>query len=336
MNQIDEAFIQAYASPQQPANAPGAGEVPVVPPQPPLAGLHGGPHIQLPPAPSQQAHNPPSTWTPEPLPAPHFHVPSDYQAASVAPPHPTAETFAPVEPSPERRPLSTFSAPVQPATTAFTPVFEVDAFRWPQLTGDLLAAHHQLLIPVIEQLLEVSEQGRSLVGIAGTRPNVGCSTILLCLARLLASAGKSVALVDANFSKASLARDLGLDFDIGWESVLTGELPLAECVVKSLEDKMALLPLVKQSSSAHQLLASIQTSVTAGVLRYHYDLVLFNLGAAVQPPQDEAASSIIQHCRLDASIIIADTMPTGIAPMDPLLSLLGKTCLGVIGNSTAA
>jgi Mrp family chromosome partitioning ATPase len=237
------------------------------------------------------------------------------------------------EPVRERRPLSTFSAPEQPATTVFHPVFEVDAFRWPRITDELLNAHHPLLIPVIEQLLEVSAAGRSLVGLAGTRSDVGCATLLMSLARLLTNAGKSVALVDANFGKATLGRSLGLDFEAGWEDVLTGELPLAECVVKSLQDNTVLLPLTHPTSSAHELLASIQTSVTAGVLRYHYDLVLFNLGAAAQPPQHEAAASIMQHCRLDAGIIVADTTATVDDPMDTLLSLFGSACLGVVGNS---
>jgi len=338
MSQIDEAFIQAYATPL-PQNAPQASSLqragtPQPQPQPP--------HIQLHQAPPKKTQTSPPAWTPEPVPAPHFHVPNPYQSTaqttSVAPLPQTAEAVAPVapvEPAPERRPLSTFSAPEQPPTTAFSPVFEVDAFRWPKITTDLLTAHHSLLIPVIEQLLEVSEQGRSLIGIAGTRNNVGCSTLLMCLARLLANAGKSVALVDANFAKASLAQDLGLEFDTGWENVLAGELPLAECVIKSLQDNITLLPLVKPTDSANELLAGIQTSVTAGVLRYHYDLVLFNLGAADQAPQDLAAHSIMQHCRLDAGIIIADTERTGIDPLDTLLSLFGNTCLGVIGNSAA-
>ena len=352
MSQIDEAFIQAYAPSQPPANAPGVGAVPVVP-HPPLAGLHMGPHIQLDsslrqqqPVPTQQpvpmspvAPTSPVAWAPEPIPAPHFRgdgqgngqQASDLQTQAAAAHTQTAEVAMPA--STQRRPLSSFSAPQQPATTAFDPVFEVDGFRWPKITDNLLSAHHQLLVPVAEQLLDMSEQGRSLVGIVGTRPNVGCSTVLMCLARLVASVGKSVVMVDANFPKASLARDLGLEFDTGWQDVLTGQMPLAECVVKSLQDRIALLPLAQQSGATTELLASIQTSVTAGVLRYHYDVVLFNLGNAAEPPQEEAGMKIMQHCRLDTSIIVADTERTGIEPLDTLLSLFDNKCLGVIGNT---
>jgi hypothetical protein len=112
-------------------------------------------------------------------------------------------------------------------------------------------------------------------------------------------------------------------------------MPLAECVVKSLQDDIALLPLAGQNVAATELLDSIQTSVTAGVLRYHYDVVLFNLGNATQSPQDDAGFKIMQHCRLDTSIIVADTQRTGIDPLDTLLSLFDHNCLGVIGNTAA-
>ncbi len=360
MSQIDQAFIQAYSSPQKPANAPDVGDVPVMANHPATTGVSQAPHFQsqfganntnAPQAPiSQQtlptdvatpAAAPPPTaqptthhYSPEPIPAPHIQVASTPPAAAApaSQPSPPANIAAPTT---ERRPLSTFSAPEPQPTIAFNPVYEVDAFRWPKITDELLAAHHELLIPVADYLLDVNEQGRSLVGFAGTRPNVGCSTLLLSLARLMGSVGKSVAIVDANFAKASLARDLGIEVETGWEHVLTGELPLAECVVKSLNDRMTLLPLAQPHPHANELLSSIQTSVTAGVLRYHYDLVLFNLGDASAPPQDAAAFSVMQHCRLDANLIVADGDRTGIEPIDTLLALFGDTCLGVIGNSAA-
>jgi Mrp family chromosome partitioning ATPase len=220
---------------------------------------------------------------------------------------------------------------------AFRPVFEVDAFRWPAITDDLLQNHARLLVPVAEQLLAATEEGRSLVGIAGIRPGVGASTVHLCLARLVASIGKSVAIVDGDFASRSLAHNLGLECDAGWETVLAGEAPLAECVVRSIDDGVALLPLVGHSTPPVELLTSIQTSVSAGVLRYHYDLVLFDLGAACREPQASAARTLVDHCRIDASIIVADWAndhAAGAEQVDQLLSLFGSTCLGLIGNQS--
>lgn len=214
-------------------------------------------------------------------------------------------------------------------------MFEVDAFRWPQVTTDLLMQHAPLLVPVAEQLLVASEAGQSLIGIAGTRPQVGSTTVLLCLARLLASAKKCIALVDADFMSHSLASDLGLEVESGWEDVLIGQVPLAEGVIRSLKDNVSLLPLAGHTTPALELVSSIQTSVSAGVLRYHYDVVLFDLGPAAHQPQWSVAQKILQYSRIDTSLIVADAQhsdPTANEDVDQLLALMGNDCLGLIGN----
>lgn len=312
MSQIDQAFIQAYAPEEEAPPQANAG-------------------LQL---------------AAEPIPAPHFRM-----ASNPATPVGTiayADTAAmqrellsaggevpSVERSSERRPLSTFAAPEQ-TTTSFQPVFEVDAFRWPESVCGLLGSHESLLSPVVEQLATACEAGRSMIGIAGLRSGVGCSTVLMCLARLLAETGKSVTMVDGNFATCTLAKSLGIEFEIGWEDVLAGRVPLAESVVSSINDKISLLPLSGSQTTASDLLASIQTSVSAGVLRYHYDVVLFDLGSPGQEPQLTAVRNLLEHCRIDASILVADSSATDAESgqtIDRLMSLLGSSCLGLIGNS---
>ncbi|NOY41840.1 MAG: P-loop NTPase [Planctomycetes bacterium] len=333
MSQIDQAFIQAYADEDYPS--------PTETPSLPIA----APHIQLYPAtqdvpppqvadvsgggyatanreswPSQENENP----------KPHTNIAS-MQRAMFEPT--TAQPAA--APVGNRRPLSDFAAPTPARSNVFEPAFEVDAFRWPVVTDELLSTHGELFTPVVEQLLAASEAGQSMVGIAGATPGVGCSTVHMCLARLLAVSGKSVALVDSNFAAANLAITLGLEFDSGWEDVLTGKIPLAECVVRSVEDRMALLPLSRRSELPASLLSSIQTSVIAGVLRYHYDVVLFDLGAAGRDSQLAVAQQIVEQCRLDASIIVANTASESTESdyeINALMTVLGTSCLGVIGN----
>jgi len=321
MSQIDQAFIQAYASEEE-------DRVPRLGVASPLAA--------------------------EPIPAPHFRLQAgattfadgtDYADTAAIQRElqvPRSEDFGSdilankqTQPSGSRRPLSSFAEPEQAATTSFQPVFEVDAFRWPESVGQLLGSQKSLLRPVVEQLVTASEAGRSMVGIAGLRPGVGCSTVLMCLARLLAEAGKAVAMVDGNFASGTLAKTLGIEFETGWEDVLSGRVPLAESVVNSIEDKLSLLPLSGSPRVPSELLASIQTSVSAGVLRYHYDVVLFDLGTPRQDPQLAAVRNILEHCRIDASILVADTTATDVESerlVDQMMSLFGASCLGLIGN----
>ncbi len=334
MSQIDQAFIQAYTADD---DYPSPTETPTLP--------IAAPHIQLYPA-AQDARQPQvadvsgddhatanhKSWLSqenENL-KPHANIAS-MQRAMFEPA--TAQPAA--APASNRRPLSDFAVPTSDRSNVFEPAFEVDAFRWPVVTDKLLSRHGELFTPVVEQLLAASEAGRSMVGIAGAAPAVGCSTVYMCLARLLAGSGKSVALVDSNFAAANLAITLGLEFDSGWEDVLTGKIPLAECVVRSVEDRMALLPLSHRSELPASLLSSIQTSVIAGVLRYHYDVVLFDLGAAGRDPQLAVTQQIVEQCRMDASIIVANTASESTESdyeINALMAVLGTSCLGVIGN----
>ena len=60
--------------------------------------------------------------------------------------------------------------------------------------------------------------------------------------------------------------------------MLAGRVPLAEAVIQSLADRIAMLPLAQGGLPAAEKLDAIHASITAGVLRYHYDIVLFDLG----------------------------------------------------------
>ncbi|QEG33142.1 tyrosine-protein kinase family protein [Bythopirellula goksoeyrii] len=238
----------------------------------------------------------------------------------------------------DRRPLSAFAAPPRPVQTAFSPAFEVDGFQWPVITDQLLVSTKESLAPIVDSLLANAQNGHALIGLVGTQSGVGCSTVTMCLGRMIAQTGASLAVVDANFSLGNLASSLGLEFDQGWEHVLTGEIPLAECAVHSLADAMTLIPLCGPVESCEERLASIQTSVIAGVLRYHHDIVLVDLGSPLSTQQVSAVHSMVEHCRLDTTIIVAPSGTTDPATADSIESLqklLGTTCMGVIGNHSA-
>jgi Mrp family chromosome partitioning ATPase len=235
----------------------------------------------------------------------------------------------------ERKPLSSFATPKEAPQSVFRPAFEVDEFRWPAITDELVGKAKHLLIPVVDAILNAAAEGRSLAGIAGTSHGVGASTVTMCLARLIAEAGHSIAIVDGHFAKPNLASSLGLEFETGWHSVLDRQIPLAECAVLSLSDRMTLIPLGMNALSSAERLASIQSSVIAGMLRYHHEVVLFDLGSANDSRQWAAAKDIVEHCRLDVGLIVTPTGArdmTNLHGMEQLTKMFGPLCLGVIGN----
>jgi Mrp family chromosome partitioning ATPase len=248
----------------------------------------------------------------------------------------------------ERRPLSAF-APQQPVVEArFHPGLEVDAFRWSAVSDALVGPLQARWRAAVEALLNADEAGCSLIGIAGAARGAGATTVAGCLARLLATTGKSIALVDGDFAGAGLARSLGLAVDIGWEDVLAGRAPLADAVIHSLNDQLALMPLVRGGQAAANLLDSIHASITAGVLRYHYDIVLFDLGDIADEDRRGTACRIANRCRLDGMLLIAAgstharssrfgaTASGGAADLARSAPELAGICLGVIENQLLA
>ena len=238
----------------------------------------------------------------------------------------------------QRRPLSTFSQSTPTVEARFKPALEVDSFRWPIVSSQILQNHRQRLRPALETLLAADDAGRSLIGIGSPVGGVGCTTVLACLARLLVEAGKTVAIVDGNFAKPGLGAHLGLAVDTGWEDVLAGNASLAEAVVHSLADRLSLLPLATGGTNAAQRLESIHASVTAGVLRYHYDIVLFDLGAVADPVQGPIARRIIRQCRLDGALVASGLGPAAAQPQRLVQSApeLATICLGVVENQLRA
>ena len=309
MSAIDQAFIRAYEIDEQ--LAPGAGRAGAVDALPQVATSAGRHTRWEPPAVTPTA------------PGPHFRI---FREPAVQP----SGLAAPGE----RQPLSAFSPPPHLVEARFRPALEVDAFRWPAVCDDLVTNHKARWRSAVEALIAADDAGRSLIGVAGAAPGAGATTVVTCLARLLVEAGKTIAIVDGNFANAHLAAALGLGVEAGWEQVLAGRTPLAEAIIQSIGDRVAVLPLVGGGVPAAAQLDAIHASVTAGVLRYHYDMVLFDLGAVSHDFQGPVARRIVQQCRLDGVALVAGADGDGVEPRRLMQTApeLAAICLGVIEN----
>lgn len=248
-----------------------------------------------------------------------------------------------------KRPLSEFVA-VEPARQeTFKPALEIDQYRWPAACEQLASKHSSVLDPVVEVVQKAIEQGCALIGFLGAEPQAGCTTMLLTIARRLAAAGSRVAVLDADFATAALgtheessldlASQLGLEVAVGWEDILAGRVPLAEGVVQSVLEPIAVLPILRKPNSAYESLQIMQThgiqaSVTAGVLRAHYEVVLVDLGCVTEPVQVSTARAIAQHCHLDATLIVTRESVAHLEHLpSPWRAPTSETvCLGVVEN----
>jgi Mrp family chromosome partitioning ATPase len=109
--------------------------------------------------------------------------------------------------------------------------------------------------------------------LAGVRPRVGATTVLLNLAVVAAAAKKRVVVVDANGAKPGLASLFGHAPIAGIQEVVEGKLALEQAVHKTPIAGLSLLPASSQGRTAGPLPGEAMVWLL-GWLRERFDLIL--------------------------------------------------------------
>ena len=106
----------------------------------------------------------------------------------------------------------------------------------------------------------------------------GCGTSV-------SSHGRKVVLVDAHAHNPQLAQSLGLLPQIGWEETLSGDLPLEEVVIESIENGLAVVPICNLSSES---VAEGQVAASFEILAREFEVVLVDLGSLAEAADEDA------------------------------------------------
>ncbi|MGD9633521.1 MAG: tyrosine-protein kinase family protein [Pirellulales bacterium] len=273
---------------------------------------------------------------------------------------PTATSVATLpQPAIGKRPLSSFAprSVVEPALgqefdltplaePAFEPETAISAFRWPQVCRSLWERFADQYEHIAELLLSRPKRaadGGNIIGVGALHAGDGATTTLLCLAVAIAARKRSVILVDANFRAPRLAGLLGVQPTTSWQDVLEQGLPVAEAVIHAESDGVDLLPLDLRAPTARepngaQHATGLQTSITAGVLRYAYEIVLVDLGAILAPRSFSTVSHLIRNMRIESAIAVTDPKHAeadDFAVAGELLDETGCELIGLIENRTS-
>ena len=223
---------------------------------------------------------------------------------------------------------------------SFRAMLQVDGFGWPSVCNDMPPVAEAQLDCLAARLVGDDVPGRTVVGLAGCDAGVGCTTVLLAAARRLTRRGLNVAIMDANLGNPRLASRLGLLPEVGWEAIATGQLPVAEVLIESIEDRLTLLPLcdpkpLYDGNDAEAFSSRMHRVVET--LRRHYDLVLVDVGV----PGDVGISGVSNTAEgwsadwLDAAVLVddvRDASPTALAQARTCLETAGVTVVGVAEN----
>jgi Mrp family chromosome partitioning ATPase len=211
------------------------------------------------------------------------HVTSAAQPA-VQPPHPPVEkTLA------AKAPVVDLTA-ARPMTVAFEP--------WPvrpagplRVAPEVIAYHHpdhpvsREYAALFARILNgQAGPGTAVLLLAGLRPHVGATTVLLNLAVAAAGATGRACVLDAHWSHPDLAARLGHAAPAGVQEALAGSLALEAVVLKTAVPALDLLPASAPGTTAGPLTAEALTWLTAW-LRERYDVVLIDGPSLAEPAE---------------------------------------------------
>ena len=155
---------------------------------------------------------------------------------------------------------------------------EIESIRWPDVCQKLLGAHSDRFDWLADELRCESSEGNRVVAISGVARGEGRTTLALCLAERLAKLHTKVLLVDADFARPSIARQLCIDVAPGWENVLAGEQSAWDVMIDAVEDRLSLL-LLGAAIGEEQIAASgYRIAATLSEMAEHYDVVLVDAG----------------------------------------------------------
>jgi polysaccharide biosynthesis transport protein len=142
--------------------------------------------------------------------------------------------------------------------------------------------------------------GAKIVMFASSLPKEGKTSLALSYARLLASAGKKVVVVDCDLRRSALCRRLGLRRKAGLSDYIRGTAELDDILHPDTRSNACIVPAgTAPATSATDVLASERLAAFLGALGEHYDHVV------IDTPPVLAVSDTQILCRLvDKTIFV--------------------------------
>lgn len=190
------------------------------------------------------------------------------------------------------------------ASRAVSPLWEVDKFHWPRTCEKLFADEQGYLSRAGDKLLAAVQDGLKVLAITGTRRGEGRTTLALCLARAAAQAGVQVAVMDADFARPQLASKIALEVQFGWQDAALGRVPLSEAAVKSIHDRVTVLPLESAAVTRGLSLADPRVTATIRAASATFDLLILDMGPMAS--SDSLTFPAGEGCPFDAAIVVRD------------------------------
>ena len=200
--------------------------------------------------------------------------------------------------------------------------------EWPSVVLSLERLHGDRFARAVEVLLNARDvDGLKVILFTSCHRAEGRTTLVLTLARALASQPGRTLLIDADLRAPMLARQLRLRPEVGLDDVIGLGRPLAEALIAVEEPRLWLLPLRASVAKPRVFLASPAWTCTLARIRREFDLVLIDGG-----PMFTGLSVALLHRSVDAAVLVYNpsiTAERGLSRAREVLDAGGIPLLGV-------
>lgn len=157
-------------------------------------------------------------------------------------------------------------------------------------------------------------------------PGEGKTQTVINLGRVLAQAGESVLLVDADLRRPQMASRMSLDGEFGLTDVLTGRGALQDMVIDVVPGSLAVLPAGTVPPNPSELLGSEAMSHLLATVERQYDHVLFD-----SPPLLPVTDAVVLAGQTAGVIMVVRSGRMKRPEFESAVGLLGTASVSLLG-----
>lgn len=186
--------------------------------------------------------------------------------------------------------------------------WDVEDFRWPEITNQMIVSGGNALNRLHESLADIIRPQKSRIIVGGVGRGEGTTSIAISLARWIAARGKKVLLVDGDLTKTDLSRQAGMAKDISWLNSVSHSLPNAELTVRSQKSNLCIMPLASvESRSQWPRFIYDELGKIIDQAQGDFDLIITDVGPVEQMMAELSRPSGIA----DATVLVHDGVQSG-------------------------
>ena len=184
--------------------------------------------------------------------------------------------------------------------------WDVAAFRWSQVTDDILTHASPVMDQLTHYSLDILTGTENRIAVAGLKRGQGTSTIAAAVSRWAVANGKRVLLVDADLGNPQLSRSVGLSPNVSWLNLIREDLIPSEAIIRSKASGVCIMPLAAVVTPQtwpgpiYDRLGALLEQV-----RHGFDLILMDVG-----PVGQLSNELSNHALMLDALMIVDENPS--------------------------